>query len=290
MSDSTPGFKKIVIAAHPQAPEAAAEAAIIAAVLQEHGVATAYGLLYDEALRQRVRDQEFDALIALGGDGTMLRAGHLCAPLGIPILGINMGRIGFLIEIRRHQWRDILPRFLQGDFWLERRMMITAEHWRNGELMGSWQALNEAAVSRGQLVRPIHLEAYLDSHFLTTYVADALIAATPTGSTGYALAAGGPILPPEVRNILLVAVAPHLTLDRAIVLAEDSQVSITVHTDHQAVLSVDGQAPITLADGDHVDAHCSENSVLFVRFQDRGYFYRNLTSHTNKNPITGSQK
>jgi NAD+ kinase len=121
-------------------------------------------------------------------------------------------------------------------------------------------------------------------------VADSLIASTPTGSTAYALAAGGPILPPEVRNILIVAVAPHLSLDRAIVLAEGSSVSIAVHTDHQASLCVDGQTPIDIADGDCVKAYASDHTLEFIRFQDPGYFYRNLTQHMNQNPSIGNHR
>jgi NAD+ kinase len=150
--------------------------------------------------------------------------------------------------------------------------------------------LNEVVIGRGQVVRPIHLIADVDGRYLTTYVADALIVATATGSTAYALAAGGPILPPELRNILLVAVAPHLSIDRAIVLAEGSSVSITVRTAHQAVLAVDGQSPVSLEDGDQVIAYASDHTIKFVRFQDPGYFYRNLTPHMEQNPITGNHR
>jgi NAD+ kinase len=115
-----------------------------------------------------------------------------------------------------------------------------------------------------------------------------LIAATPTGSTAYALAAGGPILPPELRNILLVPVAPHLSLDRAIVLAEGSSVSITIEVDHQAVFSVDGQVPVGLTNDDRVHVYASPHVVKFIRFQDPGYFYRNLTPHMGQNPSTGN--
>lgn len=276
--------QRVAVAAHPQLAEATNEAAQIAAFLNEHGLSADHGQLYDEALRSRVEAGEYDLLIALGGDGTMLRAGHLCGPSGVPILGINMGRFGFLMEIRKAEWQDVLPRILSGDYWLEQRMMLCAEQWRGDQRLGAWEVLNEVVITRGQMVRPIHLTANVDDRFLTTYVADALIASTATGSTAYALAAGGPILPPELRNILLVAVAPHLSLDRAIVLSEGSSVSITVSTDHEAVLSVDGQHPISMADGDRVDAFASDHTVQFVRFQDPGYFYRNLTSHMNHNP------
>lgn len=287
MSEKLLSLQSIAIVAHPQVPEAANEAIQICDFLNERGLQADHGLLYDEKLRRRVKAGEFDLVIALGGDGTMLRAGHLCGPLGIPILGINLGHFGFLMEVRQNQWHNFLPRLLEGDYWLERRMMLTAEQWRAGELLGTWEVLNEVVVSRGQIVRPVHLITYVDGRYLTTYVADALIASTATGSTAYALAAGGPILPPELRNILLVPVAPHLSIDRAIVLAEGSSVGITVQTDHQAVLSVDGQVPIGLADGDRVDARASEHTVQFVRFQDPGYFYRNLTPHMEQNPSAG---
>ena len=169
-------------------------------------------------------------------------------------------------------------------------MMLLAEHWRKDKKLGAWDVLNEVVVSRGQVVRPVRLTASIDGRFLTTYVADGLIAATPTGSTGYAMAAGGPILPPELRNILLVPVAPHLSIERAIVLAEGSSVEIKVKTEHQAVMSVDGQAPIQMLDDDRVEARMGEHTVKFIRFQDPGYFYRNLTPHMSQNPSVGNHR
>lgn len=290
MPDVESNFHNIVVVAHPQVPAAEQEAAQVAEFLVDLGAQATPGMLYDEPLRRRVKQREFDLLVALGGDGTVLRAGHLCGPPGVPVLGINLGRFGFLAELNQDQWRATLPRLLKGDYWLEARMMLRAEQWRSGELLGTWNVLNEVVVSRGHIVRPVQLTASVDRRFLTTYVADGLIAATSTGSTAYALAAGGPILPPELRNILLVPVAPHLSIDRAIVLPEGSMVSITVHTDHQAVLSPDGQVPIGLEDGDRVDASASEHTVQFVRFQDPGYFYRNLTPHMSQNPSTGIQR
>ncbi len=263
---------------------------IIAAQLNQADVMATASLLYDEALAAEIKAGAFDLLIALGGDGTMLRAGHICGPSGVPVLGINLGHFGFLMEFQYAQWQTILPRLLTGDYWLERRMMICAEHIHAGKTVGRWDVLNEVVVGRGQMVRPVHLSADVDGRYLTTYVADALIAATPTGSTAYALAAGGPILPPELRNILLVAVAPHLSIDRAIVLAEGSSVKITAQSDNQAVVSLDGQTPIVLEDGDEVTARSSDHTVSFVRFQDPGYFYRNLTPHMNQNPSTGNHR
>jgi len=278
--------RRIIVTSHPRMAGAAAEASRIANELVGLGVQAEIGYLFDEKVHRRVKAGEFDLMITLGGDGTMLRAGHLCGPSNVPVLGINLGRFGFLMEIKEDQWQAYLPRLVQGDYWLENRMMLSTEQWRSGAIMGKWDVLNEVVVSRGQFIRPVHLEAYVDGRFLTTYVADALIAATPTGSTAYALAAGGPILPPELRNILLVPVAPHLSLDRAIVLAEGSSVSIVVKVEHQAVFSVDGQVPIGLTDDDRVDVSAGKHTIKCVRFQDPGYFYRNLTPHMSRNPST----
>lgn len=284
MSALPPILRCVALAAHPKLPDGIEIGRRIAASLQAVGSQTIEGILGDESLSRRVKAGEIDLLVALGGDGTMLRAGHLCGPSRVPILGINLGKFGFLTEISQEQWEKVLPRLMNSEFWLEKRMMLCAEHLRSGEVVGKWDVLNEVVIGRGQIVRPVHLITEVDGRLLTTYVADALIAATPTGSTAYALAAGGPILPPELRNILLVAVAPHLSIDRAIVLAEGSSVSITVHADHPAVFSIDGQVPVGLAEGDRVVVRAGDHTVEFVRLQDPGYFYRNLTSHMNQNP------
>jgi NAD+ kinase len=283
-SPSTP--RRVVVAAHPGIPDAVTEAAAISSYLEEHGLESTHGTVDDDSLRKRVKDGEFDLLVAVGGDGTMLRVSHLCAPSNVPILGINMGRLGFLMQFGREQWHSALEQLLKGEYWIENRMMIRAEHGRAGESLGNWHALNEVVVCRTAAVRPVRVSASVDGMQLTNYVADGLIAATPTGSTAYALAAGGPILPPELRNILLVPIAPHLSVDRAVVLSEGTSVSITLRGG-DAVLSVDGQIPVSLAEGDVVDVRAGEYTAQFVRFGDRGYFYRNLTAHMNQNPLVG---
>ncbi|MEI7988242.1 MAG: NAD(+)/NADH kinase [Chloroflexota bacterium] len=281
------GFNKIVVCSHPNVPDAASESENVANYLKEFGVEAVYGSIYDPDIRQRTEKGEFDLFIALGGDGTMLRAGHLCAPHNLPILGINLGRFGFLTEFGRDQWKEMIPRLINGEYWIETRMMLRCEHRSNDIIQGGWEVVNEAVVGRGVICRPVQLTTYVDQRLLTTFVADGLIVATPTGSTAYALAAGGPILPPELRNILIVPLAPHLSIDRSIILSEGASVSIIVHTQHQSVLCVDGKAPIPLQDGDRVDVRAGSHMVKFVRFQDPGYFYRNLTPHMNQNPSTG---
>lgn len=276
--------KRPVVAVHPKMAEALTQAETIAEYFKHKGMDAPTGSLYDEGLRARVKNGDFDMLIAFGGDGTMLRAAHLCAPSGIPILGINFGRLGFLIQVEHKDSNTMFDHLLAGEAWIERRMMLRVEHQRAGESRGISHALNEVAVSRGQILRPVHLSVNVDGRLLTTYVADGLIASTPTGSTAYAMAAGGPILPPDLRNILIVPIAPHLSVDRAVVLSEGSSVSIMVQSDN-CVFSVDGQESTGLAEGDHVDVRAAEYTAAFVRFGDPNYFYRNLTAHMHQNSI-----
>lgn len=278
--------RHIIVLAHPKLPDALREAEAISEYLGQKGLETPWGSLNDERLRKRIHAGEFDALIAAGGDGTMLRAGHLCSRHDIPVLGINKGRLGFLFQIHEGGWQKMIEQMLEGDFWVENRMMLRAEQLRSGESLGVWHAVNDVVVARGQYLRPIHIRAEVDDQYLTTYVADGLIASTATGSTAYALAAGGPVLPPEVRNILLIPIAAHLSMERGVVLSEGSSVSITVLGEN-AALSVDGQVPIGLAEEDRVDVCASENTVKFIRFGDPGYFYRNLTAYMNQNIPTG---
>jgi NAD+ kinase len=280
---STP--KQLVVTGHPKLLESMQEAQAVSAYLKEKGLEAPFGSLYDEKLRKRVHAGEFDMLIAVGGDGTMLRAGHLCAQHDIPVLGINKGRLGFLFQVDDDGWQKWIDRLLDGDFWIENRMMLRTEHLRSGESLGSWQGLNDTVIARGQFLRPIHVQANVDSQYLTTYVADGVIASTATGSTAYAMASGGPILPPELRNILLIPIAPHLSVERAVVLSEGSTVSLRVLSEN-SVLSIDGQLPVSLAEDDQVNVRAGENTVKFVRFGDPGYFYRNLTAHMNTQSAT----
>lgn len=277
--------KRFAVLANPQIPEAVELAETIGQQLEGEAY---WGTLNDEQVRDQIAQQPVDLCIALGGDGTMLRAGHLCAPLNIPILGINLGRFGFLTEVRKPDWEQALSKVLDGDYWLEERMMLRADHLRSDKGLGSWEVLNECFIGRGELVRPVDLVTEIDGRYLTTYVADGLIVATPTGSTAYALAAGGPILSPELRNVVIVPVAPHLSVDRAIVLHEGSSVRVEVRTKHQAILSIDGGLPVSLEDRDRVELRAADNVVHFARLQDPGYFYRNLTSRMGQKP--GSEK
>lgn len=283
--------RRIAVIYPPGLSQAAAEGGRVAAFLREAGLDEVIESPFTDAeMRARVQGGEIDLVVALGGDGTMLRAGHLCAEPKVPILGINLGRFGFLAELRRDEWVKVLPLLLEKQFWLEERMMLRAEHHSRGALIGAWDVLNEVVVTRGPVVRPIRVRVIVDGHPLANYVADGLIAATPTGSTAYALAAGGPIMPPELRNILIIPVAPHLSVDRGVILPEGACVVMAAFSDHQSVFSIDGQSAVDMENGDEVHVQAGDHSVHFVRFQDPGYFYRNLTSYMEQNPSANGVK
>ena len=280
-------YKNILIAYHPKVSGASEAAEQISHSLMTNHRNIKKTSVFDNIVQETINSQSIDLFIAIGGDGTMLHAGHLCAPQQVPILGIKMGHFGFLMEYGIEKWEEIKIKLNQNDFWLEKRMMLHCEHKRAHTTIKSWEVLNEVVVSRGISMHPIQMTTFVDEQLLTTYVADGLIVSTPTGSTAYALAAGGPILPPELRNILLVPLAPHLSVDRSLVLAEGASVRISVNNPYPAVVCADGHEPEDLKNDDQVIVTVSQHTTQFVRFQDPGYFYRNLTPHMNQNPSIG---
>ncbi|MBI5829875.1 MAG: NAD(+)/NADH kinase [Chloroflexi bacterium] len=280
--------KTFVIFHHPKVENSLALAEEMTAFIQKSGGSAQYSSIDDEA--RRAQAGEADMLIALGGDGTMLRAGRTGAFNNQPVLGINLGRLGYLVDVQPDEWREMLLRVLRGDFHLEERMMLHASHVQNGATLRSHEVLNEAVISRGTVVRPIRLHTSVDGTPLTTYVADGLIIATPTGSTAYALAAGGPVLPPEARNILLVPIAPHLSLERPIILPADMVVEVTVRTEHQAIFSSDGQTSTPLQDHEAVRVRASRYVARFVRMTPPTHFYQMLAERMMKNPTANKAK
>ena len=209
----------------------------------------------------------------------MLRAARACAPDNVPMLGVNMGNLGFLTEIREpDDWEISIDTVLAGNYWLEKRMRIAVRAYHEGAEIAYADALNDVVISRGAQTRTIRLDTYIDHDWTTTYNADALIIATATGSTAYALAVGGPILPPELSNILVVPVAPHLSLDRPIVLPEGAMVEVVVTPDSQTeiVLAADGIPMGDLRSGDQISVRASDHASRFVRLRERNYFYRSL--------------
>jgi NAD+ kinase len=284
MTKSPTEFNSIAIAVHPKNEQAYALAEEIGLYLEADGKKVLLGRMDETPLRDGVQNGKQDLLIALGGDGTMLRAGHISAASQVPILGVNLGRYGFLSEIQRDEWPAALQRVLAGDYWLEKRMMLEAVLLKQGKEIDRWNALNDAVISRGETIRPVELDIFINNRHLSTIVADAIIASTATGSTAYAMAAGGPILSPELRNIILVPVAPHLSIEQSLVLDETVLISVNVHTSHEAVISIDGQPAIKLDNEDQVEIRASKDVVQFIRFQDPGYFYRNLIPYMDQNP------
>lgn len=270
--------RRFGVLAHPTKRNSAPAAAHIAASLQQRGCSV---WVADDWTPDSVPPKltQTDLVIAIGGDGAMLRAARLCADFAVPVLGVNMGYLGFLTEIASiENWEERLEQVLAGEYWIEQRMMLHARVVRGQRTIAVSDALNDVVVSRGTVTRMIRLDAYIDGDWTTTYNADALIIATATGSTAYALASGGPILPPEQRSILIVPVAPHLSLDRPIVLPEGAQVEIVVSHEAQAetVLSADGLPGTYLLSGDRVLVQASELVSRFARLRERNYFYRSL--------------
>lgn len=266
------------VLAHPTRPQTAPIAEQIAASLEARGIETRLYTVWQPA-DVIPSLHECNVVVAIGGDGAMLRSARVCAPFGIPVLGLNMGHLGFLTEIDVPElWPAAIDDLLEGRYWTEQRMMIDVQVWRSGTCIRAGEALNEAVIGRGSTSRMVQLDTYIDGEWTTTYNADALIVSTATGSTAYALAAGGPILPPEMRSILLVPVAPHLSLDRPMVLPEGATVKVFVGQGSQAdaALSVDGEPMAVLQPGDHVSVQASQHVSRFIRMREKRYFYRSL--------------
>ena len=272
-------IKRIGVLAHPSRPDTHPVARDIAATLCQRGIENWVCAVWDED--SVVRDvASSDIVMAIGGDGAMLRAARVCAEHEVPVLGINMGWLGFLTEIERPEdCAAGLDQLLAGEFWIEKRMMLQATVLENKkQVIASFRALNDMVISGSVFGRMVQIATYIDKHWATTYNADALIMSTPTGSTAYALATGGPILPPELRNILLVPMAPHLSMDRPIVLSQGAVVDIepTRENRHPVVLTVDGRVAAELEENQHICVTSAAPESQFVRLRDRNYFYRSL--------------
>jgi NAD+ kinase len=268
-------FRNVGLLYHPKLAQSRVMAAEMLEFIENLGTTAWVSSSWsEEAVKDRL--DSLDLLITLGGDGSLLRAARLTVSHAVPILGVNMGRLGFLSEIQPAEWPERIRQALQGSYWIEERMMVHAELRRHSEVINVYDALNEIVISRGKLARVVRLQTEIDGSFLTTYTADGLIVSTATGSTAYALAAGGPILPPELENFLLIPLAPHLSLERAIVLSKGVAVRVKISTDHTAVLTVDGQLKVEVADEDELVLTASPSVGRFVRLQERNYFYETL--------------
>lgn len=265
--------KQILLLHHPKLSHSLKLAEQWSEQFQSLGALTTIVSSWDEAaISAGVRGA--DLAITLGGDGTIMRAARLCAPVAVPILGINLGRVGFMTEWAPEQFDA--RAILDGGYWIEERMMLRTEFSRDGRKLGAFEAMNDVVVARGRLARVIRLAIQIDGDYMTTFVADGVIVGTPTGSTAYVAAAGGPILAPLVKTLVLVPIAPYLSQIRSLVLTEGSRVSIRLETDHHAILTIDGQIDVDLANGDEILVQASPHLARFARFQPRTYFYRTL--------------
>lgn len=276
--DDVNDVQRIGVLAHPLRPQSFPVAEQIAASLEKRGVKATVSTEWTEAGVQSLLGA-VDFAVAIGGDGAMLRAARACAPFGVPVLGINMGQLGFLTEVRTpDRWKEYEERLLKREFWIEQRMMLTATVLRGGETRATADALNDVVVSGEVVGRMIQLETYIDGHWTTTYHADALVIATPTGSTAYALACGGPILPPQLKNILVVPAAPHLSMDRPLVLSEGAMVDVLPSSANRTAITItaDGATVADLLPGDRVRVQASQHISQFVRMREKNYFYRSL--------------
>lgn len=280
--DSSHTFQRIGILHHPRKPDSLDLAGRMEQFLRRAGVKETWRNSAWDADAVKAQLPDVDLLLTLGGDGTMLRAARLGAAYNVPILGVKMGRLGFLAEIFPQDWHTPLEKMLKHDYWIEERLMVRVlveKAKANGAARAvrcEYDALNDVVLSRGSLARIVRVSASLDGGYLTTYTCDGLIVSTATGSTAYALAAGGPILPPELRNILVIPVAPHMSMDRAVALSEGTEVRLRVYSDHSAMLTVDGQFEVEVDDSDEIIVNSSPYQARFVRIRPRSYFYQTL--------------
>ncbi len=216
--------------------------------------------------------QAVDVAIVLGGDGTMLSIARRLAPSGVPVIGINQGRLGFLTDIPLARMEATLDAMLAGRYIEERRTVLAAEVMRNDGVRDEAFALNEVVINRGALGSMIDCAVEIDGRFVYTMRADGIIVATPTGSTAYALSAGGPILDPQLASFLLVPVAPHALTHRPIAISDSAHIAITVVRARDAGFHCDGQAHFTLAEGDRVLLSRATHAARLLHPEGHDYF------------------
>jgi NAD+ kinase len=230
-----------------------------------------------EGEQARAQVNDTDLVITIGGDGTILRAAQVVVPGQIPITGINLGKLGFMTELSAEEARDKLTALLEGEGWLDERAMLEAELGATkSEPPHTFYALNDVVVARGAVARVVYVEASIDGEPLTTYKADGVIVATATGSTGYSLAAGGPILHPQAREFLLLPILPHLSPAYPLVLPATAVVRLRLTTAHQATLSIDGHINLPLSSGAVITIRHSSNTGRFLRIHPEVAFYSSL--------------
>jgi NAD+ kinase len=267
--------KKIGILFHPKVPATRAKAKEIEEFLLKKGASAWLCSAWD---KEKAREQlaGTDLIITVGGDGTILRAIQVVVPGPVPLLSVNLGKLGFMTELSADEVLAKLPHVLKGKGWIDERATLRAELVAGGKAAQVFHALNDIVVARGKIARLIRVEASIDGQALATYRADGVIVATATGSTGYALAAGGPVLHPQAQELLLVPVAPHLNLSYPLVLPPTAAVTLRLVTYLTATLSVDGHINLPLENGATITVKHGKDTAKFLRIRPRDSFYRTL--------------
>jgi len=207
-----------------------------------------------------------DLLVVLGGDGTFLRAARAVIEVDVPILGINLGKVGFLSKAEANELEAVLARLVAGEFRIEERMALEARILPAGRETGAivHRALNDVVIARGALARVCRLDVAIGPSHLATFIADGLVVSSPTGSTGYSFSAGGPVVDPESRNLIVTPIAGYLSAVRSVVVGPRQIVRCRVVSAHEALVSIDGREDIPIAVGDEVEVRALERPVRLV--------------------------
>jgi NAD+ kinase len=223
--------------------------------------------------REKLATQKPKFAIVLGGDGTMLAAARVLAPAAVPMLGVNLGSLGFMTEVPLDELYPTLEAVLRGRCVEDTRALLECELWRRGRRIERYDALNDAVINKTHLARIADFDVEVDGAFISNYKADGIIVSTPTGSTAYSLAAGGPIVVPDAAALLVTPVSPHALTNRPLVLRGDSEIVILVRSaEGTAFLSIDGQQGRELQDGDRIVCRRSKHNVVLLRLGKRTFF------------------
>lgn len=257
-------------------PEALALAERVAAWLIERGkaVISETGMLVPGTAEVSSEElpKKADLIVVLGGDGTLLHAARLCDRREVPILAVNLGTLGFMTEVQRERLFPLLERLLDGPMPVDRRMKLQVIVRRGRETLVDTEVLNDVVINKNALARIADIEALVGGQRLTTFKADGVIVATPTGSSAYSLAAGGPLIHPRVKALLIVPICPHTLTQRPIVLSDDEQVELFLTSDDEMFVTLDGQSGRALAQGDRVIVKRASTATLLVRDEATNYY------------------
>ncbi len=215
---------------------------------------------------------QVDLLLVLGGDGTLLSMARLVGDLGVPILGVNLGGLGFLTALTVDELFPALEAYLSGGLVIEERMVLAATVLREGERLAEYVALNDMVITKSAMSRIIRLEVAMDGQLATGYRADGLIISTPTGSTAYCLSAGGPIVFPTMDAMVLTPICSHTLTNRPIVLPADQRIEVRLLTDQDVMLTADGQVGFALKQWDTVEVRRASSRIRLLRFPQKHFF------------------